>query len=237
MRCIAFLMALLSACFSSGNAAEPKGVPSIAYGGGGCGKLEEGEALPCSGDNYEAFASTACALGRNYLHPLVTKTVVEAFGVMAKELPKRQWQYGDLGWEEGGSFRPHKTHQNGLAADFFVPVNAEDGSSALVPISVFNKFGYDVEFDQRGHYEDLSIDWRALTSHLIALETVGAKHGVTIKRVILTPEFQKLLLKADPRATRFQGRFSRRRSWVRHDEHYHVDFELPKRFRRPLKCN
>ena len=78
--------------------------------------LEGGESVPCSGDNFEAFATTACVMGRNYLHPLVVETVVDAYGILSEREPDRVWQYGDLGWESGGSFKPHKTHQNGLSA-------------------------------------------------------------------------------------------------------------------------
>lgn len=209
---------------------------AIAYGGRGCGKLDGGVALPCSGQNYEAFSTTACATGRNYLHPLVVETIVAAYQALEKTDSKRDWQYGDMGWKDGGPFEPHKTHQNGLSADFFVPVVNEEGEPDLVPISVFNKFGYGVDFSDSGVFENLRVDWKAIAAHLVALEQEGKQRGVAVELVILDPGFQKLLLKHAPEAAQFEGRFSRKRAWVRHDEHYHVNFRIPAPYRRKLSC-
>ena len=216
--------------------AAPNPKEALSYGKGACGKLEGGTALPCQGENYEMFAKTACALGRNFLHPLVIQTIEEAYTLLQKTDPDRVWQVGDLGWKEGGSFKPHKTHQNGLSADFFVPVQNTKGAPSKVPISVFNKFGYDVEFDANGSYKDLDIDWPALARHLVALDNAGTKRGVAVELVILDPKLRKIFLQHAPRARLFASRFSKKRAWVRHDEHYHVNFSIPKRLRRKLVC-
>ncbi len=209
---------------------------ALSYGQGSCGKLSGGTALPCSGPNFEACSVLACALGRNYLHPLATETLLEAYSTLAKQPSSRRWQYGDLGFQNGGRLRPHRTHQSGRAADFFVPVVDAAGAPALVPISATNRFGYGVEFSENGRLGELRIDWHALTDHLLALEAAGRARGVGLERIILAPELRDLLLGADPRAARFRDRFMKGPAWVRHDEHYHVDFSLPPSAVRPMTC-
>lgn len=212
---------------------------AIAYGSGGCGRLEGGVKLPCEGNNYEAFSSLACRLGRTWLHPLVAATLTDAYAVLEQEAPGRRWQYGDLGLEEGGRLRPHRTHQSGIAADFFVPVVDAEGRPAEVPIQAHRKFGYALEFDASGALPGtgLRVDFRALAAHLLTLERVGKDHGVVVERVIVTPDFHRALLAAEPRLEAMRGRFMQQEAWVRHDEHYHVDFGLPGHLRRPLRCD
>lgn len=211
--------------------------PAIAYGAGGCGKLTGGVALPCTGSNYEAFTPRACRMGRNHVHPLVQKTILRAYEILEEQNPTRHWQYGDLGFREGGPFAPHRTHQNGLSADFFVPVTSEDGSPQQVPISDSNRYGYGVEFDEDGRVRNLQIDWPAVTEHLFALEAAGKDEGVRIKKILMAPGLRRRLIAVDGRARHFETRFNRRGVWVRHDEHYHVDFDIPESLREPLVCD
>lgn len=187
---------LLVAALASGAAAEE----ALSYGEGGCGRLSGAVALPCSGPNFEAFTRVACLTGRNYLHPLVASTIIDAYASLGEG---RRWRYGDLGFKEGGRFKPHRTHQNGASADFFVP---------------------------------LTDDWKATGAHLSALREAGRKHGVGIKRVIIAPEYIAPLLAAAPSIRDLEPVFMKTSAWVRHDEHYHVDFSLPAAATRPLRC-
>lgn len=209
---------------------------ALSFGNGSCGKLQGGAALPCRGANFESFSRTACALGRNHLHPLVRDTVVDAFAALAEQPSQRIWQYGETGTSAGGKLWPHKTHQNGLAADFFMPVVNERGEPARVPISVWNNFGYSLEFSKSGTLDGLRIDWQAVGAHLLALEAAGRKHRVTIERIIITPDFHGALFADVPAIRRLAPLFMKREAWVRHDEHYHVDFSIPSSLRRPLSC-
>lgn len=208
----------------------------LSFGRGGCGKLQGGVSLPCSGKNFHAFADTACALGRNYLHPLVHQTILDAYKALEPVAPLRTWMYGDQGRARGGPLWPHKTHQNGLSADFFVPVVDKQGAAAQVPVSAFNKFGYGVEFDKQGRFDGLVIDWPAVGAHLLALEAAGKARGVALERIILTPDFHEALFREVPALKRLAPLFMKKEAWVRHDEHYHVDFKLPGRLHRPLTC-
>jgi penicillin-insensitive murein endopeptidase len=215
-------------------AAAPKG-PALSFGEGGCGKLRGGVALPCTGKNFEAHAGAACTLKRNFLHPLVQQTVVEAYASLTP-LP-RQWQYGEMGKPAGGPFPPHKTHQNGLSADFFVPVRDAEGKPTTLPINPLNKFGYALELDKDGKVEGLSVDFRSIADHLLALESAGKAHGVELERIILTPDFHARLFSEAPALKRLAPLFMLKEAWVRHDEHYHVDFKIPLSLRRPLSCS
>jgi penicillin-insensitive murein endopeptidase len=208
---------------------------AISFGASRCGRLEGGTAVLCSGPNFAAFSSLACQLGRNYLHPLVAQTIVDAYASLQESHPRRVWQFGDLGWKKGGRLRPHRTHRNGRSADFFFPVDRA-GYPARVPISIFNKFGYGLDFDDNGQLGELTISWEALADHLAALRRAGRRHGVKIQRVILAPSLRRRLLRRVPKARKLRALFNKRQAWVRHDEHYHVDFDIPPRFKRPLRC-
>jgi penicillin-insensitive murein endopeptidase len=166
----------------------------------------------------------------------VAATVVDAWGALGKGHPGRVWRFGDIGLRAGGRLRPHKTHQNGLSADLFVPVSDQKGRPHPLPPTGPPHFGYSLEFDQRGRLGALHVDWAALGDLLLALEEAGKAHGVGIERIIVTPPYQDDLLRARPALAHLQGRFMKKEAWVRHDEHVHVDFTIPKEERRPLRC-
>lgn len=147
--------------------------------------------------------------------------MLASYADLARELPSTSFVYGETSWPSGGSFRPHKTHQNGTSVDFMVPVLDAGGRSVPLPSSPLNEFGYDIEFDANGRYENLTIDFRALSAHLRALEHHARRHGIALRRVIFAPELRKHLSRVE------RIPFSTRKPWIRHDEHYHVDFAVP----------
>lgn len=206
-------------------AAEPT---STCYGTTAKGRLEHGWRLPSSGDNFSPYSLLGVGAGRTYVHSRVHQIVVETYAELSQQLPKTHYVYGETGWEEGGSFRPHKTHQNGLSVDFFVPVRNKAEQSVRLPMHAFNRWGYDIEFSTQGRYDDYRIDYEAMALHLLVLKQVADRHGVKIWRVIFDNQLQKQLF-----ATKYGEQlrasltFSKNKPWVRHDEHYHVDFDLP----------
>ena len=201
---------------------------STCYGTPSKGSLEKGVALPEKGKNFEPFTSLAVMLGRTYVHSTVKAVVVESYQKLAKQLPDKQFMYGETGWEEGGKFAPHRTHKNGTSVDFMVPVLDKQGKSVALPTSVFNKFGYNIEFDKKGKYEELTIDFEALAAHIYFLNEAARQHKVKIKRVILDPRLQSMLFKTKyGKKLKGQLKFNTRQAWVRHDEHIHVDFAIP----------
>jgi penicillin-insensitive murein endopeptidase len=199
--------------------------PSVSVGRKGAGRLEHGKRLPTAGPNFAAYSRLGALLGRNSVHSDVRATIVDAYRELEHTQPDVSYIYGETGWPSGGRLRPHRTHQNGLSADFLVPVRSAAGAPSVIPTAPWRGFGYAMEFDSTGRAGDLRIDFGAVAAHLAALERAAARHGLTIELVIFAPELQRELARSG------QGRdllrrlpFMTRRAWVRHDEHYHVDF-------------
>lgn len=201
---------------------------SICYGTTEKGRVENAWQLPDSGENFEVYSSIGATAGRTYVHSKVHVTVLDAYKNLQMMAPDKVFVYGETGWKNGGRFRPHKTHQNGLSVDFFVPVLDKKSKSVRLPTSALNKFGYAIEFDENGKYEDYSIDFEAMAAHLLELKNAANKNGIKIWRIIFDNGFQKLLFQAS-KGKDLQSRmaFSMKKPWVRHDEHYHVDFIVP----------
>ena len=201
---------------------------STCYGTTAKGRLEHGCKLQRSGPNFEAYSDLGVSLGRTYVHCTVARVIEAAYAQLAKEHPNLKFVYGETGFEEGGPFKPHKTHQNGLSVDFFVPVRNSRGESVPLGTNALNKWGYDIEFDTSGHYEDLRIDFDALALHLAALHEAAKREGIGIAKVIFEPKLQPLL-KRSQEWGRLKGRIplSPTAAWIRHDEHFHVDFAVP----------
>jgi len=210
--------------FLVGSGVAKAGV-STCYGTTSDGRLEDGVRLPSSGPNFVSYGTIPELAGRTYVHDKVRDVVVAAYRWLETEQPGKVYKYAETGFEEGGRFKPHKTHRNGLSVDFMVPVLDEQGRSVHLPTHPLNRYGYSIEFDSEGRYDGFRIDYEALAAHLVALHRTAEAQGVGIRRVIFDPALQQGLYQ-----TRY-GDYIRKhiqipnkRSWVRHDEHYHVDF-------------
>jgi len=201
---------------------------STCYGTTSKGRLDNGIALPSSGPNYVGYSTVARLAGRTYVHSQVANIIVNAYKSLEKEQSDKVFKYAETGFKEGGQFKPHKTHRNGLSVDFMTPVVNESGQSAHLPTHPLNKFGYKIEFDINGKYEEYTIDYVALAAHVVALHKEAIAQGVDLWRVIFDPKLQPELFKTSygPYLKK-HIQFSKKRSWVRHDEHYHVDFAIP----------
>ena len=192
------------------------------------GRLANDLQLPAEGKNFVGYSSFARLAGRTYVHSTVHTIVIGAYERLQVLAPGKVYKYAETGFEEGGQFRPHKTHRNGLSVDFMTPVVDEAGQSVHLPTNVFNKFGYNIEFDDKGRVDGLVIDYQAMASHLVALHQEAAAQGVGIWRVIFDPALQPPLFETEYGPYLQEHiQFSQKRSWVRHDEHYHVDFDVP----------
>jgi penicillin-insensitive murein endopeptidase len=201
---------------------------SVCYGTVAAGRLEGGAQLPAHGTNYVPYSSLGVSLGRTYVHQAVRDIVVDAYAAAAASTPKTRFMYGETGLETGGQFNPHRTHQSGLSVDFMVPVIDGSGRSVLLPTNTLNKFGYDLEFDSSGALGDLRIDFEAMAEHLYQLAEAAKKHNVNIEKVIFQKELVTLLLRTKRGSyLRDKVSFMKATPWIRHDEHYHVDFYLP----------
>jgi len=203
-------------------------IESTCYGTTSNGSLENGVQLPSEGVNFEGYSSIAAIAGRTYVHSSVRDIVIEAYQQLEKMEPDKVYKYAETGFEDGGQFKPHKTHRNGLSVDFMTPVLDENIMSVHLPTHPFNKFGYDIEFDKDDRYEEYSIDYVALAAHIVALDKESKKLGFELWRVIFDPQLQPKLMKTKYGVyLKANIQFSTKRSWVRHDEHYHVDFSVP----------
>lgn len=199
--------------------------PSVGNPANGCVRVSR--PLLCRGSNFGAATRATCELGRNHVHPGVAAVVEEAYAQLRQSHPQRHWQYGETGRAGGGPFWPHRTHQNGTSVDFFVPMVDAAGAPTTLPIHPFNLFGYGIDLTAQGHRGRDHLDFRALADHLLALEAAGSARGISVGKVILDRRLHPALFEHAADLQRMRPRFNRGQAWVRHDEHYHVDFRLP----------
>ena len=200
--------------------------PSESVGQTNSGSVVNGKRLPSRGDGFATYSRLGSFLGRTATHHRVRDAMLDAYAAIHAEHPEVTLIYGETGWPSGGRFRPHRTHQNGLSVDFMVPV-LRAGEPAVLPTHPLNTWGYGVDFDDDGRNGNLTIDFETLAEHLHQLDLAAQANGLAIEVVILAPSLQDELA-ATERGTDIAQRlrFSRNPSWVRHDDHYHVDFRL-----------
>ncbi len=208
---------------------------SVCYGTASDGSLENGVQLPGDGANFTSYSITAGLLGRTYVHSTVKEIIIDSYKTLESEKPGKVFKYAETGFAEGGEFWPHKTHRNGLSVDFMVPVLNREGKSVHLPTSYFNKFGYNIEFDKNGRYQEYTIDYDAMAAHIVSLHKSAKKCGADLWRIIFDPHLQPNLFRTTYGPyLRKHIQFSKNRSWVRHDEHYHVDFKLKCKPKNPV---
>lgn len=208
-------------------ASAPVMAASECHGRVGDGRLEDGVQLPTSGSNYSAYSMLAGPLGRTWVHSTVAGIVTDAYAELAAAHPDWRYVYGETGGRNGGVFKPHKTHRNGLSVDFFMPVRDRDGRSVALPTGIGNRYGYDLEFDANARMGDYAIDFDAIAEHLYQLQVAATARAAGIAQVIIDPRyFPKLFATSRGRWLEQNLRFMKRNAWVRHDEHYHVDFAV-----------
>jgi penicillin-insensitive murein endopeptidase len=207
-----------------GNSAEP----SRISGRSGQGRIDFAKVMPPSGDGYETYTYLGAALGRQYVHSAVFATLRQAFASTAARQPGRLFQLAETGWRRGGRIRPHRTHQTGTSVDILMPATDAAGRPAQLTTWPWKLFGYGWEFDEAGRSGTLRIDFETLAELLLALDAAGARNGLRIERIIVTPEYIPLIFAtpSGPRLEALRGHFMRHAAWVRHDEHVHVDFAL-----------
>lgn len=201
--------------------------PSQSIGTTSDGSLVNGKRIPSRGKNFTTYSNLGSLIGRTCVHHKVREVLLDSYEQLSKDLPDKVFVYGETGWPCGGRIRPHKTHRNGLSVDFMVPILDKSNRSIYLPGSIFNQFGYSWHFDDLGKAVEYQIDFDAIAAHFIALKQAGDKKGIQIAAVIFDPPLQKILFQTK------QGEelkrdipFSTKPVWIRHDEHYHVDFSV-----------
>ncbi len=195
--------------------------PSTCYGQTKAGWVENSVRLSGGTEAGHPCCWLCARALRTYGHRPAVEAIETAYDGLAAEFPETDWVYGESGFPWGGRFWPHRTYRNGLSFDFMAPLK---GGSRF-PTHVFNRFGYDLEFDTQGRGAAGDIDFAAIAQHLKLLEQHARAAGGGIGCVIFAPDLQDDLFGAPGGVDLKQRlRFSTRPSWVRHDEHYHVDF-------------
>ncbi len=201
--------------------------PSRSIGRVGAGRLEHGHPIPPWGPGHVTYSYLGAALGRQYVHGSVRDTLTAAFAARAAREPGRTFVLAETGDRDGGRFPPHRTHQAGTSADILVPMMDAQGRPASLPSWPWNLFSYGLELDAKGRLGDLRIDFESLAALLLELDAQARARGFHVRKIILAPEYQPSLLQtpSGKRFGRLAGTLMRTPAWVRHDEHFHVDFE------------
>lgn len=176
------------------------------------------------GSNYNSYC-IPCILGlRTFARNEVIDTVASSYRWLLKTGPDTHFVYAELGFPWGGWFHPHRTHRQGLSVDFHVPIK----NGKTITTNIFNRYGYDAEFDENGIGEDGAIDFEAIREHLKMLQSEATRRGGRVARVFFAPDLQDNLFPNAGVGHKFEGMtFNKKPSWVRHDDHYHVDFAFP----------
>jgi penicillin-insensitive murein endopeptidase len=219
--CRLAVLALLGSTVSSAVAA------STCYGTSSQGRLEGGVQLPVSGTNFTAYTPLGAQLGRTWVHASVATVMLAAWRQLETTAPGVTYVYGETGHAKGGPMPPHRTHEAGISVDFMVPVRDGAGRSVRLPASAANKYGYAWEFDGAGKADGLTIDYEALAEHLVQLDRAGKQLKAPIQRVIFDPRLTAHLYTTRHGAAMRALPFMKQKPWIRHDEHYHVDFAIP----------
>ncbi|MFM9942107.1 MAG: penicillin-insensitive murein endopeptidase [Hyphomicrobiaceae bacterium] len=201
---------------------------SVCFGSAVQGLLSDARRLPAQGANFRASSLLLWHSGRMSMHGSVREVVAAAYADVASSRPELRFVYGEASWPHGGRFPPHKTHRNGISVDFMMPVRDADAKVSEIPTSLANHFGYEVRFDAAGRSGRLIIDFDAMAVHLAALNKAASRSGIAIKVVVLDLELQPALRASFARAA--PGvivPLSTSRPSSRHDNHYHIDFDVP----------
>jgi penicillin-insensitive murein endopeptidase len=201
---------------------------STCYGTTKKGHLVDGVELPERGKNFITYSTIARLAGRTYVHSSVRDIILKSYKKLEMSQKMKVYKYAETGYKKGGRFRPHKTHQNGLSVDFITPVIDKKGHSVHLPTHIGNQWGYKIEFNNQSRYKEFTIDYIAMAAHITALHQAAKTFNLDLWRVIFDPKLQAHLFQ-----TKYADYlkkhvvFSNKPSWVRHDEHYHVDFKIP----------
>lgn len=191
------------------------------------GSIEQSVALPARGPNYVRMSQGPISATRVYVHSLVRDITLAAYAALEAEYPRVQFVYGESGLAHGGPIAPHKTHQNGLSVDFFVPVLNERGETVPFPARLENQFGYGIDFNAQAEYGNLRIDFPALAEHIHQLHQAARARGADLALVVFDTQYLPRLFDT-PRGPYLREKipFMKTPPWVRHDEHIHVDFAV-----------
>jgi penicillin-insensitive murein endopeptidase len=168
--------------------------PSKVFGTVAHGRIEHAHVIPPWGPGFATYSFLGSAVGRQYVDGRVRDALVATFAARSKAEVGRRFVMGETGWPRGGTFRPHRSHQNGMAVDVFMPVEARKDEAATLATWPWNTFGYGLEFNERGEMGDLRIRFESVAAFLLEVDAQARQRRLRIGRVIIAPEFVPLIL-------------------------------------------
>lgn len=205
--------------------------PSTSQGTVSNGALINGKLVPYFGKNFSYFDTKSYFASRGYTNDKVLSTILDAYQELETEEPGRFFYLMELSNKEGGNIFPHRTHQNGLSADFMIP-KLKNGLP-YYGLDTLGKDHYFLEFNNRGEYiGDTSVkaDLNLVARHILLLQKKAAIYGYRISKVIIKVEYKELLFSTPyGKLLKKSGVYFAQHLTPLindlHDDHYHIDFE------------
>ena len=221
-RWLAPLLLVLSTASAHSSAA------STCYGTTANGALRDGCRLPIGAPNVAAYTTLGVTLGRMWVHCDVAAVVEQSYAALAESHPDRHFTLGES-WQT--PWRRVQAPQDPPQR----PVGRLHGAGGRpAPVSrsrcrpaCATSSATPSSSTPRGRHSRLTLDFEAIAAHLSALRVAAQEAGVGISRVIFDPALRARLEGTQAWPSIRDLPFSTRQAWVRHDEHYHVDFEIP----------
>jgi penicillin-insensitive murein endopeptidase len=207
-------------------------VDGVCYGSVNDGAITGAVRMDADGPNFTAYSYKEGVRSRFFIDPRVRTIMLEAFTELSITAPQSaKFVIAELGLEHGGKMKPHVSHQNGTSVDLLFPVKTRsDATPIQFTSNALNGSGYKEHFDSvyAKSADGLRVvDFELLGEYLFQLSQSAKKHGHSIGRVVLIKEFQWKLFD-----TKHGGSLQRGIRWLddpadRHDQHVHVDFDIP----------
>lgn len=211
---------------NQGNNLESKELGSVSNG-----SLENGKLIPFYGKNYTYFDINSYLGSRAFTSNVTRDIILDSYKQLAINLPSRHFYLMELSNEHGGKIYPHRTHQNGLSADFMMPM-LKSGTD-YYGLDTLGVDHYWLKFNDNGEYmEDTSVkvDFNVIAQHILILNEKAKTYGYKISKVIIKVEYKDELF-----ATEYGQKLKSSGIYIVknltplindiHDDHYHVDFE------------
>jgi len=189
------------------------------------GYITNAKRMPMRGDNYTSYSFLAYLVGRTFVHHKVRDCMLEAYKNCEKSSPNTTFVLGEIGFKNGNTFLPHRTHKNGLSVDFMSPL-LKNGKPYR-RYHLLNLWGYNLDFDDTGKQGKIEIDYEAIAQHLWALNRAAKAQGMVLQKVIFDPVLRKKLATTSCWQKIKHLPYTKNRVALRHDDHYHIDFGFP----------
>lgn len=214
------------------------------------------QSLPPAGPGFSSYSLLGNALGRQYVRAPVKEIVLAGVKRASESQGGRRYVIAETGARHLGRFAPHATHRAGLSVDIQIPVKASDGRPVSLDSSFWNLWGYCWHLDRAGTVSGLAweakavtvpvfgavrtcptmslpadkhVDFEALAALLESLSSAARERGASIRAAIVAPEYVDDVLRtpAGKRLGATAKTLTQRPTWIRHDDHIHVDFVVP----------